>query len=510
MTVARRRKTRGVAVAAPGRRRCSRVAVAAVAVAVAVGLGMVWVCCTSEQLKLKVAEDVGLLLHPFTCREVRAGSFPTDVEGVNTANVPVPTLSIRDGGGHGWPQQPQQQPRRKDGDTSGSRSSPPSPLPIPPELARIGYRPPRIYIAEKEAWAVFNQREEACAPGTADLPERVMHLLLRSNVTGSIVMDPSQAEWIYIPFLTVHTCGVDVADQHVSFDQVFRAVQPLGRRFILFTARPWNALTLLRMNTQTLLDRYPDMVVWSPEVRTLQVQDLRHPNRRQSRSLRRHVAVQQPPLLMNIPEHVFAPEWARHYEFCFQGTLLNQQRTSIAEVLRARNDSFVFGSCRSTRTQLMFTKLSPDESRRLYSRCHYCIMPMGDSLTDQRFFDAMMVGCIPVIFEPLKPLPFAQFLDYASFTRHVRNARSRGALWRELEAIHATPREQRVTMRRALLHAVKSISFAREHAHAGLHFALALTVMSDVDDRDLQLQHAEHEINRLADLEGWWGLRHNR
>lgn len=421
-----------------------------------------------------------------TCTPIEAGQFPTDVQ-IQAQNKQATALSIKDGGGHGLAQ--------------ASQGNPNMPLKIPKELEAIGYRPPKIYIAEKEAWSVFNQREEACSDGTERESERIMYMLIKSNVTHSVVTDPAQADWIYIPFFSVITCGTSLHAAHPNFNDIFKAVRPLGSRFILFTARPWNLRTLVRRKTHAFLRRYPDVVVWSPEIRTITTRQLLPP----LNSVMRHVAVQQPPFLMEIPDEVFAPEWDRRFMFCFQGTQLNAQRTLTAEVLKRRGDSFVFANCRNDRKQNMYTKLSPTTSRNLYATCQYCIMPMGDSLSDQRFFDAMIAGCIPVIYEPLKPLVFAQFLDYTQFTFHVPTPRTEPWLSKQLDAIAQTSVAKQQQMRHHLHHAIRSISFSHEHNNAGLHFALALTMLSAVPDPDPALQDYHHH-NRAADLQGWWGI----
>jgi hypothetical protein len=68
--------------------------------------------------------------------------------------------------------------------------------------------------------------------------------------------------------------------------------------------------------------------------------------------------------------------------------------------------------------------MSSDASAEVYSQCEFCPLPKVDYLSDRRFFDAMRTGCLPVLYERLRPLPFVHWVDYFSWAllqtaRHV-------------------------------------------------------------------------------------------
>eukprot|EP00043_Microstomoeca_roanoka_P003706 m.45304 g.45304 ORF g.45304 m.45304 type:complete len:513 (-) comp12172_c1_seq1:41-1579(-) len=390
--------------------------------------------------------------------------------------------------------------------SSSLSSSSQPPLVIPTPLKQLGYRPPTIYIADSETWAIYDQSTSSC--GTAELSSDEYHLYqkLRANVTHSIVSDPAQADWIYIPYFSNVACA-----NPAPFNAIFEAVRHLGQRFILFTERPWNDRTQLKTETEKLLHKYPQIVFWSPEIKTLTSRSLRN----DPFTFSRHVVVPQAPLDIDVYPKPFldVQENDRPFEYCFQGTLLMQQRVVASLALKERKDSFVLGNCRRDRTNMRTGILASGNSRKLYAQCNFCIMPMGDSLSDRRLFDAMSVGCVPVIFEGLKPLPFAQFMDYNNFTLYLPEPES-------VEDVHTFMVEQdflltpdvRHAMRTRMLAAVRSMSFSPAHNYAGLHYALALTLLSPMDD-DMTLQQRELQeaamaagLRRNADLEGWWGI----
>ena len=54
-------------------------------------------------------------------------------------------------------------------------------------------------------------------------------------------------------------------------------------------------------------------------------------------------------------------------------------------------------------------------------RSLFCLQPPGDSPTRKSFYDALMAGCIPVLFKGkhATKYPFQHFLDYQQFTVSV-------------------------------------------------------------------------------------------
>lgn len=375
---------------------------------------------------------------------------------------------------------------------------------IPSELQKLGYKPPKLYIAY-EVWSVLNQSEAECPVGSPSLTERSLLFMLHKNVTNSIVKRPEDADWIFIPYLSQIDCGHDVMNSYPRFQHAFDAVRHLGRRFIVYTARPWNARTMVHLETEEMLKRFKSLVVWSPEVRTINKWSLGT----HEMWLARHVVVPQPPLEFEINDPAFKPSWQRKFEFCFQGTQINYQRIVTAKVLANRNDSFVYAGCRRQRKSMAASQLASASSRSLYSQCEFCIMPMGDSLSDKRLFDAMMSGCIPIIYEQLKPLPFAQFLDYRKFSLHLSSTFWKSDISGALDKIQTLSREKRSAMRHALLYAAHSISFSSSDGYSGLHYALALTSFSTVSN-PIEKVHTSDDFHRTADLQGWWGIKKSK
>jgi hypothetical protein len=166
---------------------------------------------------------------------------------------------------------------------------------------------PTIYIADREVLPLFAGAE--CSSCDED---RFLELL-RRNATGSLVRDPAAAEFIFVPFPA--SCRSCARPQLVDFDKGLQAIGHLpGRRFTIHR-RPWTERTNARTEMRQLLQRHPDVVFLSPEIKNVQTSELI--SRRDS--FQRHVVTPQWPMEMPLHRDTFGPAWKRPYMFCYQG-----------------------------------------------------------------------------------------------------------------------------------------------------------------------------------------------
>ena len=56
---------------------------------------------------------------------------------------------------------------------------------------------------------------------------------------------------------------------------------------------------------------------------------------------------------------------------------------------------------------------------RIYASSDFCIVPFGDTFSSRRTFDAMRMGCVPVLTSPLMQLPFPDRIDYGAFVAFI-------------------------------------------------------------------------------------------
>jgi len=205
----------------------------------------------------------------------------------------------------------------------------------------------------------------------------------------------------------------------------------------------------------------------SPELKNVRLSELRPA----PPSFHRHVVVPQFPLDMAIYAAPLRRSWERPYTFCFRGTQVTQQRTTLAQVMLSRNDSYLDANCRRSRQQAT-TAMKTEASVELYSRCKFCPVPKGDSLSDRRFFDVMRSGCLPVTFERLKPLPYAQWLNYTSWALLQEDHTARG-MAHGLDRLAAMPAQEWYTRQQSMLATTRALSIAGCQGHTGLYYMLA-------------------------------------
>ena len=326
-------------------------------------------------------------------------------------------------------------------------------------------RQPRVYVAWRETEAALAASLPCQACGEADWRDWLL-----ANTTEALVARPEEADVVWIPFPgTCHCAGA----RPPRFEEAWQAVRHLGPgRFATLCTRPWMERTNFAMESRDFLRRYPRVSLFSPELKNVRSGEMEHA----PAGFRRHVVVPQWPPDFEV--HQVAQGKAalqpRRYMFCFEGTQLNGQRTATALALGQRTDSFVRATCRRDRNNLnaVLNTYSPAE---LYSQCEFCPLPKGDSLSDRRFFDAMRTGCIPVLFERLRPLPFVYWLDYFTWAL-LQTAHDVPSLTSAFDRLAAMSPRRRADLRAAMMDTAVQISFDACQDRAGLWYAMASLV----------------------------------
>lgn len=176
----------------------------------------------------------------------------------------------------------------------------------------------------------------------------------------------------------------------------------------------------------------------------------------------------------------------RPFRFSLVGGIINAERRRLVDALRDRPDTFARMQCREGRFEsismvgqrmirrvrapvnpslahlndnrfiylvdvlmmidalpfqlLCVVRLFADaqysqDLERIYASSDFCIVPFGDAFSSRRSFDAMRMGCVPVLTNPLMQLPFPDRIDYAAFVVFL-DAKRGGAVSRLLCFIH--------------------------------------------------------------------------
>ena len=91
----------------------------------------------------------------------------------------------------------------------------------------------------------------------------------------------------------------------------------------------------------------------------------------------------------------------------------------------------------------------------------FCLQPPGDSPTRKSFYDALLSGCIPVLFKTTKTLtvyPFEDWLDYTQFTVTINATvvRKENGIFEHLKTFNKNKIEQ---MQQALAKAAPQLQY---------------------------------------------------
>ena len=218
---------------------------------------------------------------------------------------------------------------------------------------------------------------------------------------------------IYVPFAYQCRVASGITDRwykSTGIDRLYKELKnsEIGRAnrmhdVFIYSHRHYTQRTGFGLSMREILKTY-EFTVLSPEVTNLSPAEVDAG----ASWLYKHIVVPQVPLLAwSLPDALSASH--REWKFCFMGTsTLNEERRAMVEVMLSREDSLVVTACRNERMGLNRRLRKRNASTILYRHCEMCLIPLGDSLSDRRLFDAANAGCVPVVSQPLRPLPFPQ------------------------------------------------------------------------------------------------------
>eukprot|EP00899_Mesostigma_viride_P026806 jgi/Mesvir1/730/Mv17337-RA.2 len=158
----------------------------------------------------------------------------------------------------------------------------------------------------------------------------------------------------------------------------------------------------------------------------------------------------------------------RPFVFAFVGGVMNDERRAISASLSRRNDSFLRAWCRARRTNAARTELLTS----VYSSADFCILARGDSRSDSRLFDALRSGCIPVLTDRLRLLPFASAVDYGAAVVWVSSPTHADTMSADLDRLAAMPREEVARRRLAAVRIAQAVAMEDCGYAGGLHLAM--------------------------------------
>ena len=163
-------------------------------------------------------------------------------------------------------------------------------------------------------------------------------------------------------------------------------------------------------------------MIWlGPEITLLTAKEVADPEK--AWWLSRVVILPQPP----VRSRVIAVEghqgnekcspWA--FRFAFVGGIIIAKRWRLVRALRIRPDVFFRAGCLAERYDAFDMDLES-----IYASADFCIVPSGDAFSSRRTFDALRMGCVPVLTNPLMLLPFTDQIEYDNFVLYIDSRRT--------------------------------------------------------------------------------------
>ena len=354
---------------------------------------------------------------------------------------------------------------------------------------------PRIFMYEPAV--------NAYAKPNLHCEEQFFAGMIRANITGTLVDRIEDADRIYVSFYAqcfpnqemntdalVKRGGVsrkllDRAPFELLWEELreHRDLKHRLRDVFIFSERHWTKRTGFGMPIRHLLKDYP-FTVLSPEVTNLQAREM---TKRNLPWLSRHVVIPQPPLVA-WPLRDAKEIENRPHKFCFSGTQINRERRVLSAVLSQRNDSYVVAGCRLDRKKMQHhLRNNKFSASQQYRACQMCIIPLGDSLSDRRLFDAMASGCVPVVTQKMRPLPFSGIspdMDYRKAIIKLHPSGTQKDLKRQLETFESLSARDMASYREASVSIAEKLSYSECGGHSGLVLTLAqLKVQRDLEER---------------------------
>ena len=284
----------------------------------------------------------------------------------------------------------------------------------------------RIYIFEH--FANLIKPKDPAPPQLCS--ERDFHHILATNHTGFIVAESAQADLFYVPYYA-GCLSRDVLRREARSGTLMReyvtALNALpewrrfgGADFFSYTQRHFTERVAYGLPIRDLMREVP--LIWLvPEITLLTAKEVADPEK--AWWLSRVVIIPQPP----VRSRVIAVEGHQGYEknskrafrFAFVGGIINAERRRLVRALRNRQDVFVRAGCRAERYDAFDMDLES-----IYASADFCIVPSGDAFSSRRTFDALRMGCVPVLTNPLMLLPFPDQIDYDDFVLYLDAGRT--------------------------------------------------------------------------------------
>ena len=301
-------------------------------------------------------------------------------------------------------------------------------VPRPVDRSTAG-NAPRVYIFEHMADLIVPK--DPAPPQLCS--ERDFHRILAANRTGYIVHNRSEANLFYIPYYA-GCLSRDILRKEAKSGRLMREYLATlraipewqrynGADFFSYSQRHFTERVAYGRPIRSLMREVP-MIWLVPEITLIQVDEITNPV--SAWFMSRIVIVPQPPVISRILKET---EKRRHFKFAFVGGIINAERRRLVDGVRNRVDSYIRASCRGQRYDAFDMDLES-----VYSSADFCIIPSGDAYSSRRTFDALRMGCIPVVTNPLMLLPFADQMDYSSFVVYL-DAGQRADIGSQLDAI---------------------------------------------------------------------------
>jgi hypothetical protein len=288
--------------------------------------------------------------------------------------------------------------------------------------------PKRIRVYIFEHFATLIEPKDPAPPQLCS--ERDFHHILATNHTGFIVSERTQADLFYIPYYAGCLSRDALRREARSGNLMREYVATLnalpewrrfgGADFFSYTQRHFTERVAYGLPIRDLMREVP--LIWLvPEITLLTAKEVADPEK--AWRLSRVVIIPQPP----VRSRVIAVEGHERYEknpprafrFAFVGGIINAERRRLVRALRIRPDVFVRAGCRAERYDAFDMDLES-----IYASADFCIVPSGDAFSSRRTFDALRMGCVPVLTNPLMLLPFPDQIDYDDFVLYLDAGRT--------------------------------------------------------------------------------------
>eukprot|EP00939_MAST-03C_sp_MAST-3C-sp1_P000034 g34.t1 len=290
----------------------------------------------------------------------------------------------------------------------------------------------KIYVYDLPEWANFlvSQRDKHCRK-SAFGTEIVIHERLLENSHGVRTMDPEEADFFYVPIYAACLVYKDFS--------LFEKYRFLVKKVIDFVIKkPYWSRSLGSDHIWPFVHDFGGCLSWLDNKDRIYYKELRnsiflsHLGDLTMGCFSTHKDVVIPPLVADERILSTKPSTGTHNKYLvhFRGTVNWYHhdkypelliKSGVAELYSYGIRQHIVEHYGNASDMLVREGPSTDYIQEVLDST-FCLCPRGFAPWSKRLFDAVVLGCIPVIIADNIELPFEQYVDYRAFTVKVLDA----------------------------------------------------------------------------------------